>query len=85
MAENRPLPQFDSVAELADYFDTHDMGEHWEQLPEADFTVNLEKKSYLVSVDEDVMKRLAEVARARHTSAQSLVNSWLREKTAQVV
>lgn len=85
MAENKLLPKFDSVDELADYFDTHDMSEHWEHLPAVEFTVSLQKKSYLVSVDEDVMKRLAEVARAQHTSAEVLVNSWLREKTAQVV
>ena len=83
-SENKSLPKFDSVDELADYFDTHDMSEHWEYLPEAEFAVNLQKKSCLVSVDSDVMKRLAEVARAQHTSTEVLVNSWLREKTAQI-
>ena len=85
MAENNSLPTFDSVEELADYFDTHDMSGHWEHFPEAEFTVNSQKKSYLVSVDEDVMKRLTKVARAQHTAPEALINTWLREKTAQTV
>jgi len=84
MEESKPLPKFGTNQELVDYFDTRDMGDHWEQMPEAHFEVNLKKKTYLVSVDEEVMKRLTEIARSRQTSTESLVNSWLREKTAQV-
>ncbi len=83
MEESKPLPCFGTTQDLVDYFDTHDMGDHWAQMPEAHFGVSLKKKTYLVSVDEEVMKRLSNIARAQQTSAEALVNSWLREKTAQ--
>ncbi len=83
MEESKPLPEFGTTQELVDYFDTHDMGDHWEQMPEAHFGVSLEKKTYLVAVDEEVMRSLTEIARRRQTSTEVLVNSWLREKTAQ--
>ncbi len=36
MAENKAtgLPQFKSTEELVDFFDTHDMGEFWDEMPE---------------------------------------------------
>lgn len=85
MEKSKPLPEFGTTQELVDYFDTHDMGDHWAQMPEAHFEVSLGKKTYLVAVDEEVMKSLAEIARRRQTSTAVLVNSWLREKTAQAV
>ena len=83
MEENKPLPEFGTTQELVDYFDTHDMGDHWEIMPEAHFEVSLEKKTYLVSVDGEVMRRLTEIARNRQTSTETLVNTWLREKAAR--
>jgi len=85
MEESKPLPEFGTTQDLVNYFDTHEMGDHWAQMPEAHFDVSLKKKTYLVSVDEEVMKRLSDIARAQQTSAEALVNSWLREKTAQAV
>ena len=83
MEESRPLPEFGTTQELVDYFDSHDMGDHWEQMPEAHFEVSLEKKTYFVSVDAEVMRRLTEIAHSRQTSREPLVNSWLREKVMQ--
>lgn len=83
MAAAKPLPKFASVEELGDYFDTHDMGDHWASFPEVEFEIKLETKKYLVAIDGDVMKRLSGIARAQQTSAEALVNSWLREKAAQ--
>ena len=82
MSENK-LPEFDSVEELTEFFDTHDMAEHFDAMPEVHFDVDIQRRSFLVSVDKQLMKKLAEVAKARHTSTEELVNSWLNEKAAQ--
>jgi hypothetical protein len=46
MAGNRSkkLPSFKSVKELVAFFDSHDMGDYWEGMPEAKFEVNLKRK-----------------------------------------
>ena len=72
------LPDFESLAELVEFFDTHDMGEY--HLLEATFDVHIEKRSFLVAVDRELMKKLSQVARARQTSTEALVNAWLQEK-----
>ena len=81
MAENK-LPEFESLEALVEFFDTHDMGEY--DLPEVQFDVEIQKRTFLVSVDKALMKKLSQVARAQHTSTEALVNAWLEERAARV-
>lgn len=82
MAENNPkqLPSFASLDELVAFFDSHDMGEYEEDLPEAQFDVKLQRRTHLVVIDEEVNSRLIEIAEQEQTPVEALVNSWLREK-----
>jgi len=82
MSGNR-RSEFDSIEELTEFFDTHDMGEYLDEMPEAHFDVDIQQRSFLISVDERLMKKLSEVAKSQHTSIQHLVNEWLKEKVAQ--
>ena len=82
MAENEslPLPHFQSLQELVEYFDSHDMGEHWDRMPEAHFDVDIKRRHRLVSIDEDLMSKLSEIAKSRQVSVEVLIDAWLREK-----
>jgi hypothetical protein len=82
MSENK-LPDFGSIDELVQFFDTHDMGVYQEELPETHFDVDIKKQCFLISVNEELMKKLSELARAQHTTTEALVNAWLKEKVAQ--
>lgn len=82
MAENNPqqLPSFASLDELVEFFDAHDMGEYEEALPEAHFDVNLQRRTHLVAIDEEINSRLTKIAEQEQMPTEALVNSWLREK-----
>ena len=82
MNENK-FPAFGSIDELVQFFDTHDMGAYQEELPETHFDVDIKKQSFLISVNEELMKKLSEVARSQHTTTEALVNAWLKERVAQ--
>ena len=82
MNENK-MPPFESVEELVDLFDNNDMSEYLDAMPEMHFHVDIQRRSFLVSVDKKLMRKLAELAKAQHTSTEQLVNSWLEEKTAR--
>lgn len=69
-----------SLDEPVEFFDTHDMGEYWEDMPEAHFDIDLKKQTYLVAIDEELIGKLSEIAKAKHVSAETLINSWLKEK-----
>lgn len=77
------LPSFTSLDELVACFDTRDMGEYEEALPEAHFDVELRRKTHLVAIDEETNNRLTEIAEQERTPAESLVNSWLKEKISR--
>ncbi len=55
MSPNAPqLPSFASLDELVEFFDSRDMGNYEEALPEAHFEVDLRRKIQLVAFDEEI-------------------------------
>ncbi len=82
-SDHKELPTFDSLDELVEFFDTHDMGDYWEGMPEAQVDVSLNDRTHLIAIDAELAGRLAAIARQRQTSTGSLIDSWLREKVAQ--
>ena len=85
MAENdsKQLPSFASLDDLVEFFDTHDMGDYEEALPEAHLEVDLQRKTHLIAIDEETNNRLTEIAEQEQTPAESLVNSWLKERISR--
>jgi CopG antitoxin of type II toxin-antitoxin system len=85
MTANRKgeLPPTDSLADLVEFFDTHDMGEYWDRMPEGDFDIDLRRRKHLVTLEADLARKVAKIARSRHVSSESLINSLLREKLAE--
>ena len=79
MEKNRSktLPRSKSVKELVDFFETHDMGDYWEQMPEAHFDVDIKKRKQLVALEEDVVDKLTEIAKSKKISSESLINGLL--------
>jgi hypothetical protein len=81
--KSKRLPGFKSLTKLVDFFDTHDLGDYWEQLPEINFEVDLRKRTHLFSLDSELATRLTEIAKSRKISSQSILNNWLKEKILQ--
>lgn len=79
-SKSKSLPRFRSLDELVEFFDTHDLGEYWDEMPEAHFEVDIKRRTHLVAIDAKLANKLTQIARARQTSSEELINSWLREK-----
>jgi len=82
-SKSKKLAATKSLDELVEFFETEDMGELWEQLPTAHFDVNIESRTHLVAIDEELAVQLTEIARSERTSSESLINAWLREKVSK--
>ena len=65
-----------SLKEIADYWDTHSLADHWEQTHEVEFEMRAPRR---VTLNPDVYAQLDEQARARGVSLATLVNAWLAE------
>jgi hypothetical protein len=87
MAANRKdaLPGTDSLDELVEFFETHDMGDYWDQMPKAELEIDIHRRKHLVALDEDLAGKVATIARSRHVSSESLINSLLREKLTDAI
>jgi len=83
-SKSKALPRFKSREELVEFFDTHDLGEYWDEMPEAHFDVNIKRRVHLVAIDAEVADKLTEIARLKQVSPEKLINSWLREKILEV-
>ncbi len=79
-SKSKRLPSFGSLDQLVKFFDSHDMGEYWEQMPEAHFDVNIKKRKHLVAINEKLSAQLTEIARSKKVSSEKLINSWLKER-----
>jgi CopG antitoxin of type II toxin-antitoxin system len=77
-----PLPK--KLDDLVEFFETHDMGEYWDRMPEAHFEVEIKKRTHLIAIDEDIADQITAIAKSRKTSSESLVNSWIKEKIQKV-
>lgn len=79
-SKGKTLPALNSISELVDFFETHDMGEYWEQMPEANFEINIKKRKHLVALEEEIATKVTEIAKAKKVSSEALINTWLKEK-----
>jgi len=74
------MPHFASLDDLIEFFDTRDMVDYWDQMPEAQFQVDIQRRTHLFAIDEDIVEKLTEIALSSQVSPEELINSWLREK-----
>lgn len=79
-SEVKSLPHFRSLDELVEFFDSHDLGEYLDQMPEVDIEVDIKRKIYLIALDAELTGQLMEIAKSKQTSPEDLVNAWVREK-----
>ena len=79
-SKSRSLPRFRSLDELVEFFDSHDLGEYWDQMPEVHFEVDIKRKKHLFALDAELASKLTEIAKSRQISSEALINAWLREK-----
>ena len=83
-SKSKKLPQFSSIEELVDFFDTHDLGEYWYQMPEAHFDIDIEKRRHVFAIDEEIADKLTEIAKSRKVPSEALINLWLKENISEV-
>jgi hypothetical protein len=80
------LPEtFSSIEEAAEFWDTHDLSDHWDETSETHFDVDLDRRIVLVPLEQHIARQLADVARRQGISTETLVNVWLRERLQEVV
>lgn len=83
------LPDFNTMTreEEANWFDTHDMGDYWDELKPVDIVVDLGKpkeETLVLRVNKDVKKKLEDVARNKGVTTSTLARMLLTEKLRRI-
>ena len=71
-----------SYAEIGEYWDTHDLADHWEQTHEVNFEVSLESSVMYFAVEKTLAEKLRALARNHGVSPETLLNVWVQERVA---
>jgi len=79
------LPDFDkmSLEEEARWWDTHDLGDYWDEFKDVDIIFELQKpkdETVVVRLQKSLKERLEKVAEAKGLNISSLARMWLIER-----
>lgn len=72
-----------SVEGIAAFWDAHSLDEYWDKTREAAFEVRAQRRRR-VTLDPEIYEVIANQARARGLSPETLVNLWLADRLQEV-
>lgn len=75
----------DSYEAIGDFWDAHDLGDHWDSTRPAQFDILVQAQRNYVPVETALTQRLRAAAQRKGVSVETLVNGWLQERLAQEV
>ena len=83
------FPDFNKMSyqEEANWWDTHDFTEFWDELEDVDIVFELNKprtESLVLRVQKDIKEKLQKAARSRGLNVSTLARMWLMEKLSQL-
>ena len=70
-------------ADEIEYFETHDLSEELANSPEVHFEFSPQARRKRYPLETELSAKLDGIASRRGVSAETLLNEWVREKTAE--
>ena len=67
-----------TLKEIADFWDTHSLADHWDETHEVDFEVRMQRKRR-VTLTPEIYEKIERHAREQGILPETLVNLWLAE------
>lgn len=77
------IPPAKSYRQIGEFWDTHDLGDYWDQTKPAEFEVDLQCSVTYFAIEEELAARLRSLARRRGISSETLLNLWVQEKVTE--
>ena len=68
-----------TLEEVADYWDTHSLADHWDETQEVDFEVRMQRKCR-VTLTPEIYEKIEKQALEQGILPETLVNLWLAER-----
>lgn len=71
-----------SYEAIGEYWDEHDLGSSVARGKTVDFTVDIQRRRFLVAIEPALFAKVRRRAAKRGLSAERLLNLWVQEKCA---
>ncbi|MBU2590387.1 MAG: BrnA antitoxin family protein [Nanoarchaeota archaeon] len=86
MKTRDPIPEFETLNEIADFWDTHSTADYEDLTHEVQFEVRLGQTNEIqpIVLLPELSETLQTLARTRGISVETLVNVWLTEKVLEL-
>jgi len=82
--KKEPIPsQFATISEAAEFWDSHDLGDYWDQTDDAQVDVDIKRRKVLAALEPRLAQKIADRARQQGVSTETLINMWLTEKVLE--
>ena len=83
-SKREPIPKhFGTLEKAGEFWDTHDLGDYWDQTEGVAMPFRLKRKRHLFAIEPGLARALHEAAAARGVSPETITNLWLREMLAK--
>ncbi len=83
MPENKSsISNASSYEEIGEYWDAHDLADHWDQTHEVSFDVSIESSVTYFAVEKTLAEKLRAAAKSHGVSPETLLNVWVQEHVA---
>ena len=79
-----PIPGFQTLEEIAEFWDTHSTADYHDLTHEVQFDVNLRKHTDPVVLIPELSETIQTLAHTRGVSTETLINVWLTEKILEL-
>ena len=83
MSESKtPTSGASSCVQIGEYWDNHDLNDHWEQTNPAEFEVDIRSSAIYFPLQRSLAEQLRAAAEAHGVSPETLLNLWVQERVA---
>ncbi len=79
-----PIPEFQTLEDIAEFWDTHSTADYHDLTYEVQFDVNLRKRTKPVMLLPELRDTIQALAHTREVSIETLINVWLTEKILEL-
>jgi hypothetical protein len=74
-SKREPIPKhFATLEEAGEFWDTHDLGDYWDQTEEVEMSFRLKRKRHLFAIEPGLARALHEAAAARGVSTETIAS-----------
>lgn len=73
-----------SYRDIGEFWDTHDSADYWEQSEPVEFEVDIDSEVRYYALEPALASQVAEFARHKGISAETLLNLWVQEKIHEI-